>query len=195
MLNDAIQLFVSLGNPGEAYTHTRHNIGAWWLKYLATELNAIMRTEPKFQGQMAKVICHDFPIFLFQPDTFMNLSGHPVRAISQFYQIPPKAILVIHDELDFSAGITRLKQGGGHGGHNGLRNIIQCLGTPDFYRLRIGIGHPEDRGEVHDYVLGRPSQSDTSLILAAIHQSMLILPALVQGNIEKAMQTLHTPKL
>ncbi len=192
MINNAIQLFVGLGNPGEAYTYTRHNAGAWWLKYLATELNATLRTEPKFQGQLAKATLHNVPIFLFQPNTFMNLSGQPVRAISQFYQIPPEAILVIHDELDFSAGTVRLKQGGGHGGHNGLRDIIQRLGTPDFYRFRVGIGHPGDRNQVHDYVLGRPSQPDITLISDAIGQSMVVLPELVQGNIEKAMQALHT---
>lgn len=187
-----IKLLVGLGNPGEEYLRTRHNAGAWWVEHLAAELPAQLRVEAKFHAKIATINISGLSAFLVQPTTFMNLSGQAVRAISQFYQLPAESILVVHDELDFPAGSVRLKKGGGHGGHNGLRDIIQHLQTDGFYRLRLGIGHPGERSLVHNYVLGRPSVADYSLICAAINQSMTILPELMGGEIEKAMQKLHT---
>jgi PTH1 family peptidyl-tRNA hydrolase len=130
--------------------------------------------------------------FLVQPTVFMNLSGQSVREVSQFYHIPPENILVIHDELDFPVGTVRLKKAGGHGGHNGLRDIVQQLQSNDFYRLRLGIGHPGDRAKVHDYVLSRPSAQDFSVICDAMDQSIALVPALMAGEVEKVMQQLHT---
>ena len=189
----AIQLLVGLGNPGETYAHTRHNAGAWWVVRVAAAYDTQLRVEKKFHSSMSPLCVAGQNGFLAQPTTFMNHSGQPVREISQFYQIPPEYILVVHDELDFPVGTVRLKYGGGHGGHNGLRDIIQQLQTDKFYRLRLGIGHPGDRNQVHDYVLSRPSVHDFSLIVDAIDQSIPILPALMAGDIEKAMQQLHTP--
>lgn len=193
MLSPPIRLLVGLGNPGEEYARTRHNAGAWWIERLAAEQEASLRVEAKFHGKIGPIQLFQHKGFLLLPMTFMNASGQAVRAVSQFYQIPPESILVAHDELDFPAGTVRLKKGGGHGGHNGLRDIIQHLNSNEFYRLRLGIGHPGDRRQVHDYVLSRPSVDDFSKITAAIDQSLMVLPELMAGDIEKAMQVLHTP--
>jgi PTH1 family peptidyl-tRNA hydrolase len=187
-----IQLLVGLGNPGEEYAHTRHNAGAWWVARVAAGLDTQLRVEKKFHSMISSIYVAGQNGFLAQPTTFMNHSGQPVREISQFYQIPPEHILVVHDELDFPVGTVRLKQAGGHGGHNGLRDIMQQLQTDKFYRLRLGIGHPGNRSQVHDYVLSRPSVHDFSLICDAIDQSIPILPTLMSGDTEKAMQQLHT---
>lgn len=192
-LTHPIQLLVGLGNPGEQYAHTRHNAGAWWVERLVADLSVQLRLETKFHSKVASIRVGNQNAFVIQPTTFMNLSGRSVRAISQFYQIPPENILVIHDELDFPPGVARLKQGGGHGGHNGLRDIMQQLQTDQFCRLRLGIGHPGDRNQVHDYVLSRPSAHDFSMICDAIDRSIATaLPALMMGDIEKAMHQLHT---
>jgi PTH1 family peptidyl-tRNA hydrolase len=188
-----IQLIVGLGNPGAQYAETRHNAGAWWVEKLAAEFNSSLRSENKFHGSAATIELAHHKGILFIPSTFMNASGQAVRAISQFYQIPPEGILVAHDELDFPVGTVRLKKGGGHGGHNGLRDIMQHLHTDGFYRLRLGIGHPGQRSEVHNYVLGKPSAQDHASIQHAIGQACAVLPDLMAGNIEKAMQVLHTP--
>lgn len=187
-----IQLLIGLGNPGEEYAHTRHNAGAWWVARVAAALGTQLRVEKKFHSTISSICVAGRNGFLAQPTTFMNHSGQPVREITQFYQIPPEHILVVHDELDFPVGTVRLKQAGGHGGHNGLRDIMQQLQTDTFYRLRLGIGHPGNRSQVHDYVLSRPSVHDFSLICDAIDQSIPILPTLMAGDIEKAMQALHT---
>jgi PTH1 family peptidyl-tRNA hydrolase len=187
-----IQLLIGLGNPGEQYARTRHNAGAWWIERLVTDLGVTLRTEAKFHAQITPIQISQQKGFLAQPTSFMNLSGQSVRAISQFYQIPPENILVVHDELDFPAGTVRLKKGGGHGGHNGLRDIMQHLQTDGFYRLRLGIGHPGHRSQVHDYVLSRPSVADFALICDAIDQSIAVLPDLMQGETERAMHKLHT---
>jgi PTH1 family peptidyl-tRNA hydrolase len=182
---------VGLGNPGEAYADTRHNVGAWFTQRLAEQDNAPLQTEPKFHGRTCLIQSDTHKIRLLIPTTFMNNSGRAVRAMAQFYQIPLESILVAHDELDFPAGIVRLKKDGGHGGHNGLRDIVQHLG-PNFYRLRIGIGHPGHSSQVSDYVLSRPSKEDYALITYAIEQAIRILPELVLGDAQKAMQQLHT---
>ncbi|HVV69694.1 MAG TPA: aminoacyl-tRNA hydrolase [Gammaproteobacteria bacterium] len=191
--HSAIRLIVGLGNPGEKYVNTRHNAGAWFVEQLATEWGIKLLVETKFHGKAAPFSFQGQRGWLLLPTTFMNASGQSVRAFSQFYQIPPEAILVAHDELDFPAGTIRFKEQGGHGGHNGLRDIMQHLSTDRFNRLRIGIGHPGQRSEVLNYVLAPPSKQDKCLITEAIQQSFSILPELVTGDIQQAIQKLHTP--
>ncbi|MFT3741726.1 MAG: aminoacyl-tRNA hydrolase [Gammaproteobacteria bacterium] len=188
----AIKLIVGLGNPGKDYTQTRHNAGAWFVEHLAAQCSATWRTESKFQGQVATFSLNQHSIWLLFPTTFMNASGQAVRAFSQFYQIPPDAILIAHDELDFSPGTVRLKEQGGHGGHNGLRSITQHLQTDHYNRLRIGIGHPGHRDRVHDYVLSRPSQADYSRILDSFIKVDNVLPEFLLGDRQKAIQLLHS---
>lgn len=187
-----IQIIVGLGNPGEKYAQTRHNAGAWFVERLAHVCNISLKTEPKFHGKVGRITLPGHSVFLLLPTTFMNLSGQAVRAISQFYHVIPESILIAHDELDFPAGTVKLKQGGGHGGHNGLKDIIQHLQTPNFYRLRLGIGHPGDRNKVLDYVLDRPSKHDTHLIIEAINRVITTFPEPMMTNMEKAMHALHT---
>ncbi len=189
----SIRLIVGLGNPGEKYEHTRHNAGAWFVEALAAEWGVKLRLEAKFQGLVAPFNSAGHNGWLLLPTTFMNASGQSVRSISQFYQIPPEGILVAHDELDFPPGTVRLKEQGGHGGHNGLRDIMQHLKTDRFHRLRVGIGHPGDRNEVLNYVLNPPSKQDKMLIVDAIQQSFQVLPDLLVGDIQKAILKLHTP--
>lgn len=188
----SIQLIVGLGNPGEEYAATRHNVGAWFVEQIAGAAHVQFRTENKLFGRLANIEIQGQRCWLLLPLTYMNVSGKSVRAVSQYYQIPPEAILVAHDELDFDVGTIRLKQGGGHGGHNGLRDIIQQLQTDSFNRLRIGIGHPGQRSAVHGYVLSRPSAEDKSSILQTITRAETILPELLAGQMQKAIQTLHS---
>lgn len=192
MIETPIQLVVGLGNPGKTYAETRHNAGAWLVIRLAELAGVDLKLEPKFHGHIALISADTHKFRLLIPTTFMNHSGQAVRAVAQFYQIPPEAILVAHDELDFPAGVARIKQDGGHGGHNGLRSIIEQLGAKNFHRARIGIGHPGHRSLVHDYVLSRPSSHDHNIIIDAIQQVINIMPALVSGQIQHAMQQLHT---
>lgn len=190
--HNPIQLIVGLGNPGEKYAHTRHNVGAWYVEKLAAEWGLKLHQESKFQGRIASFEVAGHKGWLLLPSTYMNASGQSVRAITQFFHIPAETVLVIHDELDFTPGTIRLKEQGGHGGHNGLRDIIQHLKTDHFLRLRIGIGHPGHRDAVHDYVLSNPSKDDKSLIIQAIEQSFALIPELLKGDIQKAMQILHS---
>lgn len=188
---EPIHLIVGLGNPGAEYAATRHNAGAWFVELLAKQSNTSLKPERKFSGSIARVNIDGIECRLFIPSTYMNVSGQAVQALSRFYKIPVEQILVAHDELDFPPGTARLKQGGGHGGHNGLRDIIQHLGSRDFYRLRIGIGHPGDRRHVHDYVLHAPSRSDEKAILKSIDDALAVVPDIVSGHFEKAMRYLH----
>ena len=186
-----IKLIVGLGNPGAEYAKTRHNVGAWFVESLAEQKNQQLRKENKFFGLVAKINIDDHPCWLFEPTTYMNESGKAVAAIAKFYKIAPQEILIAHDELDFPAGTTRLKENGGHGGHNGLRDIIQCLGAHDFYRLRIGIGHPGYKDRVTPYVLSEPSRGDKELIVNATDGITRFLPDLIGGEIQKVMRELH----
>lgn len=187
---DHIDLIVGLGNPGDKYARTRHNAGFWFVDELARRANASLRAEKKFHGETARVDLHGHTVQLLKPDTFMNLSGQAVQAISAFYKWPPGRILVVHDEIDLPAGTIRLKRGGGHGGNNGLRDITQKLGK-DFLRLRVGVGRPT-RGEVIDYVLGRPSPDDQIEIERAMDKGHDVLPLLLSDGLEKAMHRLHS---
>lgn len=188
----SIRLIIGLGNPGAQYAATRHNVGAWWADRFA-EINHIsLRLDRKFRGFTAEWMHEDKKCFLLKPVTYMNESGFPVGIVSQFYKIETSEILVVHDELDFAPGDARLKQGGGHGGHNGLRDIIAHLHASDFYRLRIGIGRPPHRDEVTNYVLSNPSCDDRDQIFSAISESIGVIPDLLSGNIQKAFHQLHS---
>lgn len=187
-----IRLIVGLGNPGREYETTRHNVGFWWVDELASADKLNFKAETKFHGLAARGQVHGHEVTLLKPQTFMNLSGRAVGAMAQFYKITPSEILVVHDELDLQPGIARLKMGGSHGGHNGLKDIIAQLGTKDFWRLRLGIGHPGDRAEVVNYVLNAPRTDERELILDAMQQSLHVVPLIIEGKIEAAMLKLHT---
>ena len=187
-----LKLIVGLGNPGPEYTETRHNAGFWFVEELAAANSAPFRAEKKFHGDVAKINLAGRDIWMLKPQTFMNRSGQAIKSLSSFYRIEPENILVAHDELDLEAGDIKLKTGGGHGGHNGLRDTIAHLGTKDFHRLRIGIGHPGNRNQVVDYVLHRPSQDERIAIDACISNAQAVMPLLAEGAMEKAMHKLHT---
>ena len=190
-----MRLVVGLGNPGKKYERTRHNAGFWWVEQLAREVRANLRDEGKFHGRVAKM-SGPSEIWLLLPDTFMNQSGRAVAALASFYKITPPEILVVHDELDLAPGVAKLKLGGGASGHNGLKDIIECLGSRDFWRLRLGIGHPRDLAaseqEVVDYVLHPPRSEEQAAIDDAIAKSLAVWPLLADGKTEAAMLKLHT---
>ena len=186
-----IRLIVGLGNPGADYHSTRHNAGFWFVDELALKHNTVLRNESRFHGLVGKFHAHGKDIHLLEPSTFMNRSGQSVAAFSKYFKIAPEQILVAHDELDLEPGDIRLKKSGGHGGHNGLRDIINHIGK-DFLRLRIGIGHPGDRRQVVNYVLKAPSRSDLANIEQASQRALTIMPELLQGRFDKALQQLHT---
>ncbi|PCJ31562.1 MAG: aminoacyl-tRNA hydrolase [Gammaproteobacteria bacterium] len=185
-------LIAGLGNPGPQYEQTRHNVGFWWLDQLAHEMNATFSVDKKFHGQLARCQSSEHTLFLLKPLVFMNRSGQSVAALSKFFKIPLANTLVIHDELDLPVGTARLKCGGGHGGHNGLRDIIAQTGSKDFLRCRLGIDHPGDSRQVSDYVLSKPSQTDRQAILSAIDNSLRILPEVLSDDLQKAMNWLHS---
>ncbi len=186
------QLIVGLGNPGAEYERTRHNAGAWFIEELADKIHAILRPVTQFQGLHCFTQLYQHDCHLFIPTTFMNHSGQAVQALASYYKIAPEAILVLHDELDLPVGEVRLKFDGGHGGHNGLRDIIQHLGTNRFYRLRIGVGHPGNSKEVTDYVLKPPKKGEREQIDLALQEANKILPLVLEGAYQKAMHQLHT---
>ncbi|MBT3206546.1 MAG: aminoacyl-tRNA hydrolase [Gammaproteobacteria bacterium] len=186
-----IRLIVGLGNPGANYHSTRHNAGFWLVDEIARDHSIALRNETRFHGEVGKINSSGKDIYLLKPTTFMNKSGQSVAALSKYFKISPEQILVMHDELDLEPGDNRLKKSGGHGGHNGLRDIINHLGK-EFIRLRIGIGHPGDRNQVVNYVLKAPSKIDLERIEDASWQAIKIMPTLLSGEFEKAMQQLHT---
>ena len=191
-----IRLFVGLGNPGPEYEATRHNAGFWWIDHVARASGARLTVESKFFGLAARVKSGEHEAWLLEPTTFMNASGRSVAALARFYKIAPEEIMVIHDELDLSPGNVKLKLGGGHGGHNGLKDIAAHLGTPNFWRLRLGIGHPGEKSAVVNYVLHTPSRDEAVMIEDNIHTSATLLPMLLDGRFEAAMLKLHTkPKV
>ena len=186
-----IKLFVGLGNIGEQYAATRHNAGFWWVDLIAKQTSSHLPLEAKFFGMVGKLQPHA-DTWLLKPNTFMNASGKAVAALANYYKITPSEICVIHDELDLPAGSAKLKFGGGHGGHNGLRDIHAALGTADYWRLRIGIDHPGDKNQVVNFVLKPPTKDEQSAIDDAIMRSSDILNGLKTGNFEDAMLKLHT---
>lgn len=188
-----IQLIAGLGNPGAKYEQTRHNIGAEFVAALAKQQAVELKEERKFSGAIGKATIKGWPVWLLIPSTFMNLSGKSVGAIANFYNIPPEAILVVHDELDFAPGKIKLKLGGGHGGHNGLRDIIQALGNRNnFARLRIGIGHPGHASQVTAYVLKKAPAEERQLLEQSIDKALPIMDYLATGEWNAAMKALHT---
>jgi len=190
-MTNSISLIVGLGNPGNQYEQTRHNAGFWFVDQLAKIANTELKPDKKFFGDYAQIRLGKHEIKLLKPTLFMNRSGQSVAALANFYKIPVKNILVAHDELDFPVGKIRLKLGGGHGGHNGLRDIISHLGKNSFMRLRIGIDHPGSSHQVTGYVLGKPSVDDRIAIDASIESAIEITELLASGETQKATQTLH----
>lgn len=190
-----IKLIVGLGNPGEKYTETRHNAGEWLLERLARRFNFSLKEENKFFGKTARAVIGGQEIRFLVPTTFMNLSGKSVGALATFYRIQPEEILIAHDELDLPPGVAKIKQGGGHGGHNGLRDSIAQLGNnKNFYRLRLGIGHPGDKNLVSAYVLGKPSLTDGELIGKALDEAAVCVEILIKEGITKATNRLNAFK-
>jgi peptidyl-tRNA hydrolase, PTH1 family len=189
-----IKLFVGLGNPGPEYEATRHNAGFWWLDELARELKVMPVFERSYQARMARANIHGQTVWLLQPQTFMNLSGRSVAALARFYKIAPEEILVAHDELDVVPGQAKLKFGGSHAGHNGLRDIHAQLGSGDYWRLRIGIGHPGVKSEVTNWVLKKPAPDQRTAIEECIERTLKAFPALLAGEMEKATLIVHTHK-
>ena len=189
----ALRLIVGLGNPGAEHSRTRHNAGFWFLDALAESLGARLGVDGKLHAATAKVEFAGQQLFLLRPTTFMNRSGQSVSAALRYYKIEPAEMLVAHDELDLPAGVARLKFDGGHGGQNGLRDIIAALGHGKFHRLRLGIGHPGDKDQVTNWVLGRPGRDDESAIRDAVARSLQVLPLAVADDLNGAMKSLHTP--
>jgi PTH1 family peptidyl-tRNA hydrolase len=187
-----LKVIVGLGNPGAKYTRTRHNAGFWFVEEVASKYAATFRPEKKFHGEVAKISLQGNDILLLKPDTFMNRSGLAVKSLLSFYQLTAEQLLVAHDEIDLPPGTTKLKTGGGHGGHNGLRDIISQLASNDFHRLRIGVGHPGSKDLVVDYVLHDASRDERELIDADIDKAVSVMPALAAGTFEQAMQILHS---
>ena len=184
-----LKLFVGLGNPGDKYVATRHNAGFWWVDLIAEQTNTPINIDAKMYGAVGKL---NQNAWLLKPSTFMNASGKSVAALANYFKITPEEILVIHDELDLNPGQAKLKFGGGHGGHNGLRDIHAALGTPNYWRLRLGIGHPGNKNEVVNYVLKPPTKDEQSAIDESINNSSKVLDLLLKGDFEQAMLKLHT---
>ncbi|KTC82488.1 aminoacyl-tRNA hydrolase [Legionella cherrii] len=187
----AIKLIIGLRNPGSAYEYTRHNAGGWFVSALAHRHSAFFKLEKKMQAELTDLELNQHSGKLVLPLSFMNHSGQPTRLVSQFYRISPEEILVVHDELDLPPGRIKLKTGGGHGGHNGLRDIIAQLGSTEFHRLRIGIGHPGHRDLVHQFVLSKPSAQDRQLIYDAIDRGVAVMPLIFSGDLARAMNQLN----
>lgn len=182
-------MVAGLGNPGPRYADTRHNAGFWLVDRLAAAHGTTFRAAARFHGEVAELPggCR-----LLKPGTFMNRSGQSVAALMGYYRLDAAQLLVVHDEIDLPAGVARLKKGGGHGGHNGLRDIMAALGQRDFHRLRLGVGHPGDRERVVGHVLERPTREETGLIDEAIERALKVLPMVFDGAWEKAMHALHS---
>ncbi|SIT71156.1 peptidyl-tRNA hydrolase [Ectothiorhodosinus mongolicus] len=186
-----VSLIAGLGNPGPKYEQTRHNAGFWLLDALVREQNASFRLEARFGGEIARIQLAGHDVWLLKPMSFMNHSGQPLRQMAHFYKLDVADLLVVHDEIDLPPGTARLKKGGGHGGHNGLRHILSHF-SADFCRLRLGVGHPGHKDQVVNYVLDRPSRDEEEAIHAAIQRALQVLPLVVGGEWEKAMNQLHT---
>ncbi len=189
-----IKLFVGLGNPGPDYEATRHNAGFWWIDALARELKVSQVPERSYYGLAGRTSVNGQSVWLLQPQTFMNLSGKSVASLARFFKIQPEEILVVHDELDLPPGQVKLKRGGSHAGHNGLRDIHAQLGSPDYWRLRIGIGHPGEKSEVANWVLKKPAPDQRTLIEDSIAHSLKAHAAMLAGDMDKATLLVHTTK-
>lgn len=187
-----IRLIAGLGNPGADYAATRHNAGFWFLDHLAEKYGAIFKADAKFHGQVTRILVKGRECWLLKPSTFMNRSGQSVSSLARYYKINLNEILVAHDELDMPPGVARLKFGGGHAGHKGLRDIVSAMGGREFWRLRIGIDHPGSAAQVVNYVLGRPSKQDAEAIGRILDDCERVMPELVEGRFQVAMNALHS---
>mgnify|MGYP002663901255 FL=1 len=185
---------MGLGNPGPDYEATRHNAGFWWIDALARELKVNLVPERSYYGLAGRTSVNGQSVWLLQPQTFMNLSGKSVASLARFFKIQPEEILVVHDELDLPPGQVKLKRGGSHAGHNGLRDIHAQLGSPDYWRLRIGIGHPGEKSEVANWVLKKPAPDQRTLIEDSIAHSLKAHAAMLAGDMDKATLLVHTTK-
>lgn len=192
--NASIRLIVGLGNPGARYDDTRHNAGFWFVDELARQHGALFRSEPKFHGDICRISIQGNEVWLLKPGTFMNRSGQAIAALARFYKIAIPQVLVAHDELDIPVGTARFKQGGGHGGHNGLRDTIAHLSGKDFWRLRIGIDHPGHKEQVVDYVLHAPSKVERQQMDDVIYEACKATELMVAGDTNIAMNRLHSLK-
>ncbi|WP_087019368.1 aminoacyl-tRNA hydrolase [Thaumasiovibrio subtropicus] len=194
-MSESIRLLVGLANPGKEYERTRHNAGAWVVEELARMHNVVLKNDPKYFGLTGRITLNGSDLRLLIPTTFMNLSGKSVSALAKFYQLPIESIMVAHDELDLPPGVAKFKKGGGHGGHNGLRDIISKMGNnKDFYRLRVGIGHPGDKNRVAGFVLGKAPTKEQECIDAAVDEATRCLDILLKDGLNKAQNRLHTFK-
>lgn len=189
-----IKLFVGLGNPGAEYEATRHNAGFWWIDALARQMKVQLQSERSYHGLVARTQVAGQTVWLLEPQTFMNASGKSVAALARFFKIQPDEILVVHDELDVVPGDAKLKLGGSHAGHNGLRDIHAQLGTDAYWRLRLGIGHPGVKSEVIHWVLKKPAPEQRDLMERCIERTLLAVPELLSGDMVKATQKVHTSK-
>lgn len=187
-----IKLIVGLGNPGKNYQEHRHNAGFWFVESIASIHDSKFANQSKFFGEASDISLNSNKVFLLKPQTFMNNSGGSIKSFLNYYDISPEETLVVHDELDLPTGTVKIKLGGGHGGHNGIRDIIKAAGSQNFYRLRIGIGHPGSKDEVIDYVLNAPSKIELSAIQESMSRASNIIELLVKGSFEDAMKALHT---
>jgi PTH1 family peptidyl-tRNA hydrolase len=194
----SIRLIVGLGNPGPEYEQTRHNAGFWFIDNLVHRMNApALKKESRFQSLAGRARIAAQDVWLMAPQTFMNLSGRAVGALARFYWIPAEEILVVHDELDIAPGVARLKKGGSTGGHRGLNDIVSAMGSQDFWRLRLGIGHPRTdnpKMAVIDYVLQRPGNDEQNLINESIERALEVIPLVCEGRFDAAMKDLHTAR-
>lgn len=186
-----MQLVVGLGNPGSKYAATRHNAGYWFADALASRFAATFRGNPRFSGELAELSVGGRTLRLLKPSTFMNESGRSVAAVVQFFRLPVEDVLIAHDEIDLPPGVVRLKRGGGHGGHNGLRDVIPALGSPEFAHLRIGVGHPGHKDLVTGYVLNRPRSEERVLIEKAVADALDVFELIARGDFPRAMNSLH----
>ncbi|MDX1302771.1 aminoacyl-tRNA hydrolase [Photobacterium sp.] len=194
-MSNNIRLLVGLANPGPEYARTRHNAGAWVVEELARVHNINLREDPKYFGRTGRITTDGHDLRLLIPSTFMNLSGKSVAALAKFFQIQPEEILVAHDELDLPPGVAKYKKGGGHGGHNGLRDIISKMGNnKEFYRLRVGIGHPGDKSKVTGFVLGKAPAKEQENIDAAVDEAVRCMDILLKDGLNKAQNRLHSFK-
>tara|TARA_B110000914_G_scaffold160281_1_gene141047 strand:- start:1648 stop:2241 length:594 start_codon:yes stop_codon:yes gene_type:complete len=188
----AIKLIVGLGNPGKDYQAHRHNAGFWFVEALVHQLGASFNKQPKFFGETSEALLANTKVRFLKPQTFMNCSGQAIQALANYFNIKIEEILVVHDELDLNPGITKLKKGGGHGGHNGLRDTIKALDSKEFYRLRVGVGHPGSKNEVVNFVLNKPSTKELTLIENSMDDAIKVMGQIVEGKFDEAMKLLHT---
>jgi len=191
MASQRIGCIVGLGNPGQRYAATRHNVGFRFVDEVAHVHGGQFRADAKFQGELCQVFIAESGCWLLKPTTYMNVSGRSVGAFASYYKLWRDSIMIVHDDLDLSPGTIKLKQGGGHGGHNGLRDVINALGGPGFLRLRVGIGHPGHRDQVVDYVLKRAAKEEEDATNMALTRALGVLPNVVKGQLQNAMNELH----